>query len=142
MRRRFVLALPSLYPYSQYRVAQSYIETGLQPGVVTAPFGLPPMSQPARFEGVRRWMQDTIFATGADDIPVVRLLFNTGFIYWILLMIVLYELYSGRFERFALALLPVMLWGTLLLGPVMQGRYLYPFICILPLFAARSKRKA
>lgn len=134
------LALPSLYPYSEYKVAQPYIETGLQPGVVTAPFGLPPMSQPARFEGVRSWMQENIFATGADHVPVLRLLFNTGAVYWVLLMIVLYELYSGRFDHFALALLPVMLWGTLLLGPVMQGRYLYPFICVLPLFMARNKR--
>lgn len=135
------LALPSLYPYSEYKVAQPYIETGLQPGVVTAPFGLPPMTQPARFEGLRRWMQDNIFATGADDIPVIRYLFNTGFIYWILLLLVLYDLYSGRDDRFALSLLPVMLWGTLLLGPVMQGRYLYPFICVLPLFIARSKEE-
>jgi len=135
------LALPSLYPYSEYKVAQPYIETGLQPGVVTAPFGLPPMSQPARFESIRNWMQEHIFATGADDIPVVRLLFNTGVVYWLLLMIVLYELCSGSFERFALSLLPVMLFGTLLLGPVMQGRYLYPFICVLPLFVARSKGK-
>jgi len=135
------LALPSLYPYGEYKVAQPYIETGLQPGVVTAPFGLPPMTQPARFEGLRRWMQDNIFETGADGIPVVRWLFNTGAVYWLLLLLVLYDLYSGRYDRFALSLLPVMLWGTLLLGPVMQGRYLYPFICVLPLFAARSKGK-
>jgi len=135
------LTLPSLYPYGEYKVAQPYIETGLQPGVMTAPFGLPPMSQPGRFEGIRNWMQENIFETGADDMPVVRWLFNTGVVYWTLLLFVLYELYSGSFERFALMLLPVMLWGTLLLGPVMQGRYLYPFICVLPLFVARSKRK-
>ena len=133
------LALPSLYPYSEYRVAQPYIETGLQPGVVTAPFGLPPMTQPARFAGIRNWMQENIFATGADDIPIVRVLFNTGAVYWLLIMIVLYELYAGRFDRFALEILPALLWGTLLLGPVMQGRYLYPFICVLPLFLAREK---
>ena len=134
------LALPSLYPYGEYKVAQPYIETGLQPGVVTAPFGLPPMTQPARFEGLRRWMQDNIFETGADGIPVVRWLFNTGAVYWLLLLLVLYDLYGGRYDRFALSLLPVMLWGTLLLGPVMQGRYLYPFICVLPLFAARRTK--
>ena len=37
-----------------------------------------------------------------------------------------------------LLLLPVLLWGTYLLGPVMQGRYLYPFICVLPLFLCRT----
>ena len=134
------LALPSLYPYSQYKVAQPYIETGLQPGVVTEPFGQKPMSQPARFEGVRNWLYAHIFSTGADEIPVVRYLFNTGFVYWILLMIVLFELYSGRYDRFMLLLLPVLLWGTYLLGPVMQGRYLYPFICVLPLFVCRRKK--
>ena len=134
------LALPSLYPYSHYRVAQPYIETGLQPGVVTAPFGLPPMTQPARFEGVRDWMNTHIFSTGADDVPVIRWLFNTGFVFWNLLMIVLYELYSGNGRRFVLLLLPALLWGTYLLGPVMQGRYLYPFICVLPLFVFRTKR--
>lgn len=134
------LALPSLYPYSEYRVAQPYIEVGIQPGVVTAPFGQPPMMQPGRFEGIRNWIYEHIYSTGMDDVPVLRLLFNTGFIYWVLLMIVLYELYSGNGVRFMLLLLPVMLWGTYLLGPVMQGRYLYPFICVLPLFALRLKK--
>lgn len=134
------LALPSLYPYSHYRVAQPYMETGLQPGVVTAPFDQPPMTQPARFEGMRSWMYEHIFKTGADDVPVIRYLFNTGFVFWTLLMIVLYELYCGNGKRFMLLLLPVLLWGTYLLGPVMQGRYLYPFICVLPLFVCRTAK--
>lgn len=134
------LALPSLYPYSEYRVVQPYIETGLQPGVVTAPFGQEPMTQPVRFAAIRDWMYEHIYSTGADDIPVVRFLFNTGFIFWLLLLIVLYELYEGNWVRFTLFVLPVLLWGTYLLGPVMQGRYLYPFICILPLFILRNKK--
>ena len=35
--------------------------------------------------------------------------------------------------------LPLLLYATYLLGPVMQGRYLYPFVCVLPLFALRRK---
>ena len=38
------------------------------------------------------------------------------------------------------ALLPVLLWGTFLLGPVMAGRYIYPFVCALPVLAARPGR--
>lgn len=135
------LALPSLYPYSEYRVAQPYIEVGIQPGVITAPFGQPPMTQPGRFEGIRSWIYEHIYSTGADSVPVVRMLFNTGFVYWLLLMIVLYELYSGNGVRFILLLLPVLLWGTYLLGPVMQGRYLYPFICVMPVFVFRPERR-
>lgn len=135
------LALPSLYPYSEYRVAQPYIETGLQPGVVTEPFGQPPMMQPGRFEPIRTWLQEHIFSTGADDVPVIRYLFNTGFVFWLLMMFVLYDLYMGRWERLGVLLLPVLLWGTYLLGPVMQGRYLYPFICALPAFVLRAQEK-
>ena len=80
--------------------------------------------------------------TGADDVPVVRLLFNTGFIYGLLLLFVLYDMYCGRWKRVLLCMLPVLLWGTYVLGPVMQGRYLYPFICMLPLFVFRRREHA
>ena len=35
--------------------------------------------------------------------------------------------------------LPVLLFGTYLLGPVMQGRYIYPFVCCLPVLASREQ---
>lgn len=132
------LALPSLYPYRTYRVAQPYIETGLQPGVLTAPFGQEPMTQPRRFAAVRAWLDEHLFSTGADGVPVIRWLFNTGGVFWLLLALALRDAYDGCWRRAAVVALPVLLYGTYLLGPVMQGRYLYPFICSLPLFAARG----
>ena len=131
------LALPSLYPYSAYRVAQPYIETGLQPGVLTEPFGQEPMTQPRRFAAVRAWLDEHLFATGADGVPLVRWLFNTGGIFWLLLLLLLGDLYDGCWHRVSVLALPVLLYATYLLGPVMQGRYLYPFVCVLPLLAAR-----
>ena len=35
--------------------------------------------------------------------------------------------------------LVLLLWIPYLFGPVMQGRYLYPFICALPLFVLRPR---
>ena len=55
-----------------------------------------------------------------------------------MLALVLREAYFGRWRRFAVALLPVLLWGTYLLGPVMAGRYAYPFVCALPVLAVGS----
>lgn len=132
------LALPTLYPYRTYRVVSKYIEVGSE-SALTRPYGLPELVPPARFEGVRNWLMERIFDTGADDQPVLRWLFNTGLIYWLVLMYALYELYSGQRGRAAVMLLPVLLWFLYLFGPVMQGRYLYPFVCALPLFAARPK---
>ena len=135
------LALPSYYPYSEYRVAQPYLEIGMQPGALTAPFGQPPITQPRRFAEIREWLYKHIYMTGMDDVPVVRYLLNTGAVFWLILLFALYDLYTGRFERIAFMLLAGLLWGTFLLGPVMQGRYLYPFVCALPLFVFRRKRE-
>ena len=133
------LALPSYYPYSEYRVAQPYLEIGMQQGALTAPFGLDPIVQPGRFAAIREWLYKTVYITGMDEVPVIRYLFNTGAIFWLLLLFALYDLYTGRFERIAFMLLAGLLWGTFLLGPVMQGRYLYPFVCVLPIFILRRK---
>ena len=46
----------------------------------------------------------------------------------------------GAVAAVGTALLPVLLWGTFLLGPVMAGRYIYPFVCALPVLAARPGR--
>ena len=60
-----------------------------------------------------------------------------GVIIWALFFFVLRELYWGRWKRLGVFLLPVLLWGTFLLGPVMAGRYIYPFVCALPVAAGK-----
>lgn len=125
-------ALPFLYPYREYSVSAPYIETGMQNGVLTVPYGQEPIQQPHRFEGIRNWLKAHIFETGADEIPVVRWLFNSGVIIWLMLFCVLRAAYAGDWAEFGVFLLAVMLWSTYLLGPIMQGRYLYPFVCMLP----------
>ena len=78
-------------------------------------------------------------ARGAMQIPVIGLLFNMGLIVWTMLYFALREAYEGRWRRFGVALLPVLLLGTFLLGPVMAGRYVYPFVCALPVLASRER---
>ena len=132
------LALPSLYPYSAYRLSARYIEVGCNQAL-TAHYALEPIVQPRRFAPLREWLDTTFYLTGADDHPVLRWLFNTGFIYWVMLLFALYEVYCGRRARAAAMLLPVFFWVTYLLGPIMQGRYLYPFICMLPVMVLRPR---
>lgn len=135
------LTLPSLYPYRQYGVIAPYLEAGTNGGVITEIFGQPPIVQPARFAGIREFLTEQFLNTGADHVPIVRELFNTGSIFWLLLLLFLNSVYRGDKKHTLILLLPVLLWGTFLLGPVMQGRYLYPFICSLPVFAACAKEE-
>ena len=95
--------------------------------------GQPPMTQPSRFEAARKWLDEAVYSTGADGIPLLRLMMNTGLVFWALfLCLLVVAAYGGR--ALGVLLLPLLLYGTYLLGPVMQGRYLYPFLCVLPHF--------
>ena len=132
-------ALPALYPYAEYRVTPRYIEIGECRAGLTQFYGLEPIVQPRRFEAIRQWLNREIYDTGADHHPILRWLFNSGFIFWLLLAHLLYALYSRDSGTAIMMMLPVMLWGTFLLGPVMQGRYAYPFLCVLPLFLLRPR---
>ena len=83
---------------------------------------------------------------GADDWRLTAVLalapMTLAFAYLIVMLFFVFrEIYWGRWKRFGAALLPVLLWGTYLLGPVMAGRYIYPFVCVLPVLAARPERK-
>ena len=70
---------------------------------------------------------------------MLRWVFNAGLVIWLMGLAVLFAMHRGDWARFAVLLLPILLWGTYLLGPVMQGRYLYPFVCMLPLLLAVPK---
>jgi len=80
-------------------------------------------------------------AKGAMQIPLLGYAFNMGVIVWVMLYFVIREAYLGRWKGFAAGLLPVLLWGTFLLGPVMAGRYIYPFVCSLPVLASHIKEE-
>lgn len=129
-------ALPFLYPYGTYHGTARYIETGILDNGMTLKFGQPDFVQPRRFAAIRDFLDEHIFGNGADDIPVLRWVFNAGLVIWLMLLCVLYAMYRGDWAHVSMLMLPVLLWGTYLLGPVMQGRYLYPFVCILPVLCA------
>lgn len=129
----------TLYPYSTYPVVFPYADIG-SGTALTAPYGLPPIVSPTRFDGIREWLTKDVFWTGMNEVPVVRYVFHLGWMTWLLLMSFFYDMYRGRRERVALLLAAVLVWATYLMGPVMYARYMYPTICSLPLFALRSKR--
>ena len=133
------LALPSLYPYRSWHGAAEYLETGCNDDVLSGPFGAENLTQPECFANVRLWLDEHLWETGAAETPVVHWLFNTGAIYWLLLLAFLYDVYGARWDRVRLELLMVLLWVPYLLGPVMQARYMYPFVCVLPLFLFRRR---
>ena len=136
------MALPGCSILIAHMSTPDYIETGLAEYAVAPPFGQEELLvQPRRFRAVREWLAANVWSNGAKDIPVLRWVMNAGVVIWLMLLAVLFAMYTGSWQRFAVLLLPVLLWGTYLLGPVIQGRYLYPFVCLLPLMLAACKAK-
>ena len=126
------LALPSLYPYSKYTVEARYLEMGMGDSFRRAAQDDGSLQNPPVFAYLREALDYHIFRTGADDAPGIRLFFNTGLIFWMCLLGFLKAAYRGDTQRTGVLLLLLLLWGTYILGPVMQARYVYPFFSALP----------
>ena len=129
------------YPYGEYRVAGYYLQMQVSDEHYDW-CDFERISSASLAPRVLSALSWRFGAKGAMQIPVIGYLFNMGVIVWIMLYLVIREAYLGRWQSFACALLPVLLWGTFLLGPVMAGRYIYPFVCCLPVLASGARERA
>ena len=123
------------YPYSEYGVSGYYLQLGISDAYYDW-CDFERIESRSLFPRVLASLSWRFGAKGAMQIPVIGYLFNMGLIVWVMLYFVLREAFFGRIRSLAAALLPVLLWGTFLLGPVMAGRYIYPFVCVLPVLAS------
>ena len=126
-----------LYPYRSYRVSGYYVQMTV--GELYYDEWCDFDRIESAFPRLLAALSWRFGARGANQVPVIGYLFNMGLIVWAMLYFALREAYEGRWRRFGVALLPVLLWGTFLLGPVMAGRYVYPFVCALPVLASRER---
>ena len=126
-----------LYPYSAYRVPGYYAQMNVGEDYYDGWWEGERIH--SAFPGLLSALAWRVGAQGAMQFPMVGWLLNMGVIVWTMLFFVLREAYAGRWTSFSVALLCVLLWGTYLLGPVMAGRYVYPFACALPVLSSRIR---
>ncbi len=67
--------------------------------------------------------------------PVISLLFRSAFYLWALLLIWIVFLYRRQKRQAVFCLFPLLYMGTMLLGPVVQMRYVFPIMLSLPVLA-------
>ena len=102
------LTLPYIYPYHRYDWSRALIETQTKYAEFEDAAWKGCLEESARFRRVRNWLAEHFWTDGADGIPVVRWLFNTGLMAWLMLFFVLREAYAGRYRRLEVCLLPVL----------------------------------
>ena len=63
-------------------------------------------------------------------------MFKSAFYFWSLCLLFLFFLYLRQKKQVVFCLLPLLYMGTMLLGPVVQMRYLFPVMVTLPVLAS------
>ena len=72
-----------------------------------------------------------------EKIPVVRFLFSSGFIFWLLMIYIFYCLSQKNYRGLFPASFLFGLWGTMILGPITLFRYIFPLALCLPILFTR-----
>ncbi len=128
-----------LYPYREYRVSGPYLQLTMGEDYYDDWCDFERMH--SAFPGLLSALAWRVGARGAAQFPAVGWLFNMGLIVWAMLFLLLRDAYAGRWRRLGVGGLAPLLLGTYLLGPVMAGRYIYPFVCALPALASRDREE-
>lgn len=97
------------------------------------------------FEGVesrsylpklQKWYQKIVNGNAYYDIPVLSNLFKPAFYCWALVLVMISFVYRRQRGKLVLCMLPFWYLMTLLLGPVVNIRYVYPIIAAIPFLLA------
>lgn len=86
--------------------------------------------------GFEKFYKYFSYQTPFQKIPVISMLFNEGFSFWLLILAGAICCYRKRYALFLPFMLYVGLWTTLLFSPVVFLRYAYPMMIAEPLMIA------
>lgn len=92
---------------------------------------------PALFEKMEQWADENTYL----DNPVLKYLFVPGVWLWVCLLLLAYLWVHRRFRVSVVLVLILGYYLTLLLGPTVQLRYVYPVMIVLPFVALLGSAK-
>lgn len=70
------------------------------------------------------------------DYPIINLLFKPAFYCWLMFIVMFLLAYKKQKSKWTLCLFPLFYLFTLLLGPVVNFRYVYPIVVVVPVLIA------
>lgn len=90
----------------------------------------------SKFPWLEEQLEKIVSANVFFQWPVISILFKSAFYFWSLCLLFLFFLYLRQKKQVIFCLLPLLYMGTMLLGPVVQMRYLFPVMVTLPVLAS------
>lgn len=97
--------------------------------------GIGPIERDSKLPWLELQLEKIVSANYFYDWPVVSILFKSAFYAWAFFLVTLAMLYRRQYGRLLLVLFPWIYFGTMLMGPVVQMRYIFPIMAILPVMA-------
>lgn len=90
----------------------------------------------SKFPALEKVLEEIVSGNCFNKWPVFSIIFHGSFYSWSLFLLMVFCLYRRRYRCFQMSLLPFLYFGTMLLGPVVQVRYLFPIMVTLPILVA------
>ena len=116
------------HPYWEYESAGKYLE---EQG-----FTVVDRQTPSSMQWLADFYRNFTYNNIYNKVPVFSMLFSSGLPFWLLLIFAAYFVYAKKYRYLVPALVIFALWGTLLLGPVVLYRYIYPMMMSVPIMAS------
>ena len=90
----------------------------------------------SKFPALEKVLEKIVSGNCFNEWPVLSVIFHGSLYSWSLFFLMVLCLYRRKYWCFQMSLLPFLYFGTMLLGPVVQVRYLFPIMVMLPVLAA------
>lgn len=98
--------------------------------------GVGDIKHESKFPWLEQRLEEIVSGNCFYDWPLISVLFKSAFYSWSLFLLMMAFLYLRQKEHIVLGMFLFLYFGTMLLGPVVQIRYLFPVMITLPAAAA------
>lgn len=92
----------------------------------------PGVKSKSYFPALKRGMEKLVTNNAYWKIPVLRLLFSPALYFWLHMFYFMYALWTKQYRLLTIAVYPMAVWLTCLLGPCALIRYAYPYVVSAP----------
>ena len=90
------------------------------------------ITRETKFPMYDEYLRNVSYNLPQNKIPVIGLIMNQAFPFWVLVIAFVIVIYMKRYKFFVPIILFLGYWGTLLLGPLIAVRYAFPLIVLMP----------
>ena len=101
---------------------------------------IPQRTTPESFQWLAKVLDHITYNNTYQFIPLISTLFSGAFAVWIILLCLVYSICIKNFRVLFPISIVLILWLTLLLGPVVLYRYVYPIIVSVPIIVSTVAR--